>query len=173
MKIHALFDRYVGIIASLVAAGFAGNVIGVCPVCTVAAGAGVGVAQWLGVDDSVTGLWVGGLIVSVSLWTLAFLDRHNIVFLGKTLIVPVLYYASTIVPLYSAGLFAQKHGRVFGISKLLLGIILGSILFVIGTCWSSYLKRKNFGRVRFAYQKIIIPTSLLVIFSFILCCITK
>ena len=33
----------------------------VCPVCTVAVGAGLGLAEWLGIDDSISGLWIGAL----------------------------------------------------------------------------------------------------------------
>jgi len=35
------------------------QVFAVCPVCTVAAGAGVGLSRWLGIDDIIIGLWVG------------------------------------------------------------------------------------------------------------------
>ena len=31
----------------------------ICPVCTVAVGAGIGLSRWLGIDDSITGLWIG------------------------------------------------------------------------------------------------------------------
>jgi len=40
----------------------------VCPICTVAVGAGLGISRWIGIDDSVTGVWVGGLILSSGLW---------------------------------------------------------------------------------------------------------
>lgn len=165
------FMRVFALLAAVLAR--VGSLSGVCPVCTAAAGAGVGIAHRLGVDNTITGLWVGGLLLSVSLWTIAFLDRHNIKFFCKRLIVPVGYYALTILSLRHAGWFAPAYGKMLGISKLLFGIILGTILFMAGTCWSNYLKRENFGQVRFSYQKIIIPMALLSLFSLILYCITK
>ena len=42
--------------------------LAVCPVCTIAVGVGLGISRWLGIDDTVTGVWVGGLIVSSGLW---------------------------------------------------------------------------------------------------------
>lgn len=36
---------------------FAKKALAVCPICTVAVGAGVGLSRCLGIDDSITGLW--------------------------------------------------------------------------------------------------------------------
>ena len=47
----------------------------ICPICTLAVGAGVGLSRWLGVDDTVTGLWIGGLTVSMILWTIFWADK--------------------------------------------------------------------------------------------------
>ena len=44
---------------------FAKQALAVCPICTIAVGAGVGLSRYFGVDDAITGLWVGGLIVSM------------------------------------------------------------------------------------------------------------
>ena len=54
------------ILAGVVLASFAGagKALALCPVCAIAVGAGIGVSRWLGVDDTITGVWVGGLIVS-------------------------------------------------------------------------------------------------------------
>ena len=41
----------------------------VCPVCTVAVGAGLEGARLLGVDDVITGIWAGGLTLSLFFWT--------------------------------------------------------------------------------------------------------
>ena len=52
----------------------------ICPLCTIAVGAGVGLAQWLGVDDTATGIWIGGLTVSLIGWTIYWFDGKNIAF---------------------------------------------------------------------------------------------
>ena len=49
----------------------------VCPICTIAVCAGVGLSRWLGIDDMVTGLWLGGLFVLLSISTIAWLKRKN------------------------------------------------------------------------------------------------
>ena len=49
----------------------------VCPICTVAIGAGVGFTRYIGIDDTITGLWIGGFIVSSGLWLASFLKNKN------------------------------------------------------------------------------------------------
>ena len=43
----------------------AADVLAICPLCTFAVGAGIGLTQYLGIDDVITGLWIGGFIVSL------------------------------------------------------------------------------------------------------------
>ena len=50
----------------------------VCPVCTVAVGAGLEGARLLGVDDVITGIWAGGLTLSLFFWTAGWLKRHGV-----------------------------------------------------------------------------------------------
>ncbi len=49
-----------------------------CPVCTIAVGAGIGLSRWLGVDDLISGLWIGGLIVSLIGMTILWLNKKNL-----------------------------------------------------------------------------------------------
>ena len=49
----------------------------VCPVCTIAVGASLGLSRWLGVDDTISGLWIGGLIVSTTLWTYSWMKKRH------------------------------------------------------------------------------------------------
>jgi len=49
----------------------------VCPVCVVAVGAGLGLSEYLGIDDSIAGLWVGGLLFALSLWTYDWIKKKT------------------------------------------------------------------------------------------------
>jgi len=140
----------------------------VCPVCTVAVGAGLGFAEWLGIDDSISGLWIGALIVSMSLWTINWLIRKNIRFKGRKILVFLGYYAIIILPLWFKGQIGRPYNKLCGIDKLLFGIILGSILFAVAAVIYSYLRKKNDGKSYFQGQKIAIPIVLLLIASIVL-----
>lgn len=157
---------------------FAPKASAVCPICTIAVGAGVGFSRWLGIDDAITGLWIGGLIVSIVAWTLSWFDIKNIQFKGKTIITTLGYYLIIVIPLYFAGILGNSQNSLLYFSglhfdKLILGIIAGSIGFWFGVNWYDYLKEKNNGRAHFPYQKVVMPVSPLIILSIIFYFITK
>lgn len=149
------------------------KIFAVCPICTIAVGAGIGLAQWLGIDDTITGLWVGGLTVSLIVWTVTWLTKKNIRFFGRKPLIAIGYYALIILPLYYKGIIGHELNKLWGIDKLLLGIIVGSILFAGGTIWYEILKKHNGGKSHFRLQKILMPIAPLIIMSFVLYCITK
>jgi hypothetical protein len=37
----------------------------VCPVCTIAVAGGVGLCRYLGIDDLISGAWIGALLFSL------------------------------------------------------------------------------------------------------------
>jgi hypothetical protein len=155
---------------------FTKEVLAVCPICTVAVGAGVGLSRWLGIDDSITGLWIGGLTVSMITWTISWLDKKNIKFKGRIITTIFGYYLLIVVPLYFMGIMGNPINTICacGVAdKLLLGIVTGSIAFWFGASWYYYLKEKNQGRAYFPFQKVVMPISPLIILSIIFYFLTK
>jgi hypothetical protein len=149
--------------------------LAVCPICTVAVGAGVGLSRWLGIDDAITGLWIGGLVVSMITWTESWLDKKNIRFKGRAAITTVAYYLFVIVPLYFTGMIANPANAIYStwMDKLLLGIVVGSVAFWFGAEWYFHLKEKNGGRAYFPFQKVVMPVSPLIIMSIAFYFLTK
>lgn len=142
----------------------------ICPVCVVAVGAGLGLSEYLGIDDTIAGAWIGGLLVAMSVWTINWFNKKNWHFGQKDLrdiVVFILYYVLTIWPLYAQNLMGHPDNRLWGIDKLLLGIIAGSLFFAASAAWYNYLKKKNNGRAYFPFQKVAMPLGSLVILSFI------
>ncbi|MFA6919405.1 MAG: hypothetical protein WC244_04870 [Patescibacteria group bacterium] len=161
------------IIASLASLAIASAVQAVCPVCTVAVVGGVGLSRWLGIDDSIAGLWIGGLTVSMIMWTIDWMDRKNYKFKGRKIIITIGYYLLIVVPLFFTNIMGHPLNKIWGIDKLLLGIILGSILFFGGAMLYSYLKKKNGDKAHFPYQKVVMPIAPLIIFSIIFYFLTR
>jgi len=145
----------------------------VCPVCVVAVGSGVGLCRWLGIDDTISGLWIGGLIVSMILWFLNWLDKKNIHFKFRNVLVWAGFYLLTILPLYSFNIMGHPLNKTWGIDKILFGVIAGSIVLLFSVFLNGHLKNKNGGKVYFPYQRVAIPVVLLTIFSFIFYFIIK
>lgn len=145
----------------------------VCPVCTVAVGAGVGLSRYLGVDDAITGLWIGGLTVSVIMWTIDWLERKNIRYKFRKISVIFGYYLLIVAPLYYSEIIGHPLNKLWGADKLMLGIIFGSIFFFAGAKIHFYCKEKNGNKVYFPFQKVIFSISPLVVLSAVFYFITK
>lgn len=154
---------------------FTAKALAVCPICTIAVGAGVGLSRWLGIDDAITGLWVGGLIVSMIAWTESWLEKKNIRFKGRIFANIFAYYALTLIPLYYSGIIGNPANTLCfcGLDKLLFGIIAGSLAFWFGASWYYYLKEKNNGHAYFPFQKVVMPVLPLAILSIIYYFLTK
>lgn len=154
---------------------FAQKALAVCPICTIAVGVGVGLSRWLGIDDVITGLWIGGLIVSMIVWTESWLDKKNIHFKGRAFVNALAYYALIIIPLYYSGIIGNPMNTLCfcGLDKLLFGIIAGSVAFWFGASWYFYLKEKNNGHAYFPFQKVVMPILPLIILSVIYYLLTK
>ena len=154
------------VLASLLSGlSFSLTVQAVCPVCTVAVGTGVGLSRWLGVDDLITGLWLGGLVVSLIYWTVTWMDKHAINFTGKALVIACSYYLLIFVPFYMVDVVGHPENVKFGIDKLVLGTAVGSIAFFGGAWAYEFLKEKNQGHAYFPFQKVLMPILPLIIIS--------
>ncbi len=141
-------------------------VYAVCPACTIAVGAGIGLSRYLGIDDTVTGLWIGGLIVSLSFW-MAISWRKN-----KWLIAGLMFLI-TMAPLYYIDIIGHPLNTLWGVDKLLLGSFAGSGLFLLSIKADKVLRKYNQGKVFVPYQKVILPVTLLFLGSLVFYLLTK
>lgn len=137
----------------------------ICVVCTAAVGAGVGFTRWLGVDDAITGLWIGALAASLSLWTINWLNGKKIKFFGRQPLIFAIFYASIIWPLYYYGLAGHPLNKLWGVDKLIFGIIAGTVGFIIGALLNEYLKKGNNNKVYFPFQRVVMPVGVLTALS--------
>ena len=144
-----------------------------CPVCTIAVGAGVGLSRWLGIDDTITGVWIGALTVSMIMWTINWLKKKNYIFKGYKIIIALVFYGLIIIPLYYTDLAGHPFNTLWGFDKLVLSIGLGSLVFLFTGLWYEYLKKKNNDHAYFPYQKVVMPVSSAIILSIIFYFITK
>lgn len=154
---------------------FAKQALAVCPICTIAVSAGIGFSRYIGIDDSITGLWIGGLTVSMITWTISWFNKKNINFKGRTVLTALGYYLLIVVPLYFMGIIGNSLNTICacGLDKLFIGVLVGSIAFWFGASWYYHLKKKNGGHAYFPFQKVVMPISPLIIMSIIFYFLTK
>jgi len=138
-----------------------------CPVCTIAVGAGLSFTKVLGIDDTISSIWIGGVLLSSSLWLINWLDSKKIKFFMKRKIIYLLMYGFVIIPFISSKTIGVAHNQLWGIDKILLGMILGTVGFMLGMSLNNWLLKKNNDKVRFPFQKVVMPISVLIILSLI------
>ena len=132
----------------------------VCPVCTIAIGAGLEGMRVLGVKDVLTGIWAGGLTVSLIGWTAGYMHRHNIknpfwYLLNAVVYVALLagvYFFPTNNPIVKWWENCMWH-----MDQFLLGTLVGAITFVLMELWYARIKRNNGGHTPFPFLKVIMP----------------
>ncbi len=139
----------------------------VCPVCTVAIVGGLGLSRYLGIDDSASGVWVGGMILSLTFWSINWLEKKGKKFLYKNFVVAGFWYGITLIPLWYSKIIGHPFNTIFGIDKLIFGTIFGSLAFLAGM-YLDKAARKKYGKQFFNYQKVVFPVSALAITSLIL-----
>lgn len=137
-----------------------GTADAVCPVCTIAIGAGLEGMRMLGVKDILTGIWAGGLTVSLIGWTANYMRKHNV----KNIfwyILNVLVYGSLLAGVYFVPLdnpvVKWWENCMWGIDQFLLGVIVGSVTFILMEVWYMHIKKKNGGHALFPFQKVVMP----------------
>lgn len=165
--------------AILLFAALPQTVYAMCPLCVAGAAIGLSIARYYGVDDTVTGLWLGALAVSTALWINTIIKNRmrkaNMKQMPfQSVIVFVTIAAATIVPFYSAGFFNGMPNMVdtiFGINKLVIGAVIGGIITLIGAPLSNFIKRKRNSML--PYQAIILTLGLLAISLLLLWYVTK
>jgi len=138
----------------------------VCPVCTVAVAGGLGVSRWIGIDDAITGVWVGGLILSSGFWLADFISKRQWRIPSPTLFSIALFYLLVIPPLYWADFIGLPENQLWGFDKVVVGTALGSIAFLTGMAIDKGLRAINDGRVFVYFQKVIMPVFMLTVLSY-------
>lgn len=138
-----------------------------CPVCTIAVGAGLGFAKYLGIDDFISGLWIGGLLLSVSLWTIDWLKKRKWNFKFYKIVTFLLFYGLVVIPFITSGTIGSAYNKLWGMDKVAFGMTVGTIGFILGMFISSKLSAKFGGKVLFPFQKVVIPITTLILLSLI------
>jgi len=166
-----------------------GTVKAVCPVCTVAVVAGLGISKELGIDDIITSIWIGGLILSASFWTIDWIEKskfrekiykHICKFkCGMTenqalkFWTILLMYLPVFVPLFFTDAIGIAGNSLWGIDKIILGTVVGSIMFAVGMWADKTVRKVRDGHQLFVFQKVVFPVLSLIIASVVFYLITK
>lgn len=148
------------------------TVLAHCPLCTAATGVAVAVTRWYGLDDSIVGVFVGGMVVATGLWINNLLKKRN---KGKdylpfqSTIALLMSAIFTIITLYFAGLLGPSNPyKIFGVDRILFGMVIGIVASLASFKFHDILRIYNRNKNYFPYQSIMILLLSLVISSSVL-----
>lgn len=139
-----------------------------CPVCTVTVIAGLGLSRFLGIDDLITSIWIGGFILSFSFITINWVDKKwpKLSINKYQFPIIVIMYLLVLVPLKLGGSIGIIQNTFWGIDKILLGTLIGSIFFLIGV-FADKKEREFRKKILFPFQKVVFPVLGLILSSLV------
>ena len=145
--------------------GFPKEIQAHCPLCVAGAAAGITLTRWVGVDDSITGIWIGAFLGAATFWLLRSLGQRNKLFFKRFVGVGIyiLVFITTLWSFYKFKLIIRMD-NIFGFDKLTFGMILGSAVFYLVDLVNVFLKRKN-GKSFFPYQSMVFSLGSVIVSS--------
>ncbi len=143
--------------------GFPSETYAHCPLCVAGAGMGVALSRYLGVDDVITGVWLGAFLGAISFWTNTILLRKKQIPFTKTIIY-LLIFISTIWSFYQFGLVGKYSNDIYGYPKLVFGVVSGGMFFYLVDVINNLLVKRH-GKVLFPYQRIVISLGSMLMLS--------
>lgn len=132
----------------------------VCPVCTIAIGAGLEGMRILGVKDVLTGIWAGGLTISLIGWTANYMYKHgvrNVFWYVFNALVYLSLLASVYFVPFGNPVVKWWDNCMWHMDQFLLGTLVGAVTFIIMELWYMRIKKNNGGHALFPFQKVVMP----------------
>lgn len=146
---------------------FPGTIHAHCPLCVAGAATGITLTRLLGVDDSITGIWVGALLGAISFWTYTWivnkLKRGSVLWLKPALYLAI--FASTLWSFYKFNLVVRME-KMWGLDKLTFGILVGGVAFYMVEVANSLIMKKN-GKSLFPYQRVVFSLGMVALLSIV------
>jgi hypothetical protein len=145
-------------VCALVSALCFGAAHAVCPVCTVAIGAGLTFLEIWGVDLLLAGIWAGAMTLVMVFWTARWMSRRSVKNGLWYLLDFVIWYGFLACVYFLPNFkFGGIGNTLWGVDKLLLGVAVGTIVLYAAEKWNAKLLRGNGGKSLFPFQKLLIP----------------
>ena len=136
-----------------------------CPLCVAGAGVGLTLSRILGIDDTITGVWLGAFLGALAFWFSTSLGRRNKLFKNKIseFGLYIVFIALTVASFYQFNLI-EKHIDIFGYDKLPFGMIIGGVGFYAVNKADIFFRRRD-GRHFFPYQRIVVSLATMIVLS--------
>ncbi|MBR1649313.1 MAG: hypothetical protein IJ689_06945 [Alphaproteobacteria bacterium] len=136
-----------------------------CAVCTVAVAASLEIAHYLGVDDSVVGVWAGAFLALLGYWMIVWFDKKNWRFAGRDFWLIVLSVAMIGFMYINKLEYSPRPILIFFMDPFLFSVILGAVVLILANHFYQWMKQKNGGHAHFPFEKVAVPVLSLICLS--------
>lgn len=136
-----------------------------CAVCTVAVAASLEIARYLGVDDSVVGVWAGAFLALLGYWMIVWFDKKKWYFPGRDFILIALSVAMIGFMYISEIQYSPKILLIFYLDPFLFSTIIGALVLILSNRFYQWMKAKNGGHAHFPFEKVAVPVVALALVS--------
>ena len=133
-----------------------------CPLCVAGAGAGLTLTRWVGVDDSISGVWLAALLGATSFWSESLIKRREL----RPKLRPLIFigiFAATVWSFYKFNLVIRMS-QILGLDKLIFGMVVGGVAFYLVDVIDDFIIKRK-GKVFFPYQRIIVTLGSMLVLS--------
>ena len=138
-----------------------------CPICTIAVGGTLVLMEKFGVDNTLSGIWIGAFMLSMIFWTIDWLKEKKFFTPTIGILVYLFYYGSVMIPLWMTNVIGLPGKRIWGLDKVVVGMAFGTVFFCSGIWLAEQIKKRNNNKVYFPFQKIVISLVPLIILTVI------
>ena len=137
-----------------------------CPLCTAATGTLVATSRIAGLDDVITGTFLGAFAVSTAFWTARVVSsklkqESRFSMVVHPYILTVMSLVLTVLGLQLSGVLNAFSPQIFGVDKLLFGTALGTAVSAASFELHTMIRAFNGGRNRIPFQGAVLPLSIL------------
>jgi hypothetical protein len=143
---------------------FAHPIYAQCPLCIVTVGGGMFLAEKLGVDDLLVGIWISALNTAIAFY---LASKFKVKLLNNPWLLSLLFLAFTLVYFQATGQIGHLSNKLLGIDKIIFGQTLGLIAMFIGNFIYGLTKYKNGNIALFPYAKVVFPVGTVLLITLI------
>lgn len=137
------------------------------PVCAIGIASGLGISRLIGIDDLTLGLWIGALILSLSIQFNIFLSKKGKSFPFSFWVIFGGTWLLSFLPILKI-ITSDPSCNIFGFPRVICGSILGVLTLFLVDKANNIIINKHDKKVYFYYQRVIVPIIGLLIISIII-----
>lgn len=136
-----------------------------CAVCTVAVAASLEAARYLGVDDSVVGVWSGAFLALMGYWLILWFEKKGWRFWLRDYFLMAVSLSMIGFVYYKELVYSPEPILIFYMDPFLFSVLLGAAVLVMSNRFYQWMKKKNGGHAHFPFEKVAVPVLSLLFLS--------